>query len=90
MSNLTKIEKKKENTEQKTFSRSTTMRTREMKIRLLANLLGQKCTPAPGPQMRLGTFPRGGRFRWLRCTGGVALPSHPWPGQPPEQGAAQV
>ena len=56
-------EKIKEIGSKRTFSRTTTTRTREVKIRLLGNLPEQKIhyVAALGPQMQLGTPPRASR-----------------------------
>ena len=43
------------------YSHTTTERTREMKIRLLVDLLEQKYVSASGPQMQIGPPPRGRR-----------------------------
>ena len=58
-----KTEKKEENTSKKTSSCTTTKRTREVKSRLLVNLLEKKIhyVSAPGPPLQLGKPPRGGR-----------------------------
>ena len=63
ISNLMKTEKKEENTSKKTSSCTTTKRTREVKSRLLVNLLEKKIhyVSAPGPPLQLGKPPRGGR-----------------------------
>ena len=59
-----KTEKMKENISEKTFSRTTTEKTREVgqKIPHLENLLEQKIhyVSVPGPQMQLGKLPRDG------------------------------
>ena len=86
VSNLMKTETAERKCKQKMFCRATAKSIREVKIRLLGTLLGQKIqyVSAPGSQIQLGKPPRAGLRARVRihsensqasCSAGVSWPT---------------